>query len=171
MVKTIFADAIVRNLCIYFERKVTPTPGAIDMWFSRVENIPDEPVNWIVQRIKENHDQFPKNLPNTIWDYYREWLAMYPEKRAFKDRQNCQKCNGDGYVFAIRFSDDGRHHEYVFRCPVCDQAPEIGIPAWSQKFSVDGFNLLKNQKMPVTKTSLREMISGIGKPITKEVRI
>lgn len=165
MVKTIFADAIVRNLCTYFERKVTPTPQAIDMWFDRVKKIPDEPVDWIVSRVKELQESFPKNLPNMLWELYREWLASRPEKQAHR-HVDCDKCNGDGYVFALRFDDKGRHFQYAFRCPACDQAPELGIPFWSpQKHITDGFHPIPNQNRPLDKKTIREMLDSIGRPI------
>lgn len=168
MVKTIFADAIVRNLCTYFERKVTPTPQAIDMWFDRVKKIPDEPVDWIVSRVKELQESFPKNLPNMLWELYREWLASRPEKQEHR-HVDCDKCNGDGYVFALRFDDSGRHYEYGFRCPACDQSRDNGIPYWSMTMISDGYRPLEDQKKPVTRQTIREMLAGIGKPMHEAV--
>jgi hypothetical protein len=164
MVKAIFADAIVKNLCIYFERKVMPIPEAIDMWFRRCEKIPDESVEWIVKRIKDNCEGFPKNLPNMLWEHYREWLSSHPEKQALPRGELCKKCNGFGYIFGFSFME-GRHYEYVFRCPACQQAPESGIPIWNHQHAAD-YHALADQMKPPTHETIKAMVASIGKPIT-----
>ena len=141
MVKTIFADAIVRSLCTYFERKVIPTPDAITMWFTRVEKIPDEPVNWMVQKIKEQQEMFPRNLPNLLWEYYREWQQMNPDKMVSRGHIcTADHCNGEGYVFATHSRDDGQRYEYVYRCPVCNQAREFTFSAFHRHDVTIGIN-------------------------------
>jgi hypothetical protein len=166
MVKAIFADAIVRNLCTYFERAKHPSMETIDMWFNRISKIPDEPVQWIVQRIKETSESFPRNLPNTLWEYYREWIASNPDKVSISKRKDCIRCNGDGYVYATKIHGKNQVYSYVFRCPECEQAKENAIPYWVQhQFSDKGFTPIANQNKPITRKSMQEMIAGIGKEL------
>lgn len=165
MVKDAFVK-LVKELCIYYERKVIPTVDAIDMWHKRVEKIPDEPIPWIVQRIKDSSEGFPKNVPNALWEHFREWSQAHPEKVSRRSTIcKAEHCNGDGYVFAIREYEKGASGEYVFRCPVCNQAQETAIPYFSNQHARDGFKPVKQRKPEVTTHSTRELAGMIGKPM------
>jgi hypothetical protein len=132
MNKHTFSEVIIKNLCSYYERKAIPTESARDLWYAKIRNIPDESAQWIVNRIQDTQEAFPRNLPAMIWGMYREWLDSHPDKQARQQRVKCPDCNGDGYVFVITIDKESNPHEYVFRCPVCDQAAEIGIPYWDR---------------------------------------
>jgi hypothetical protein len=156
----------VRDLCTYYERKIIPTAEAIDAWHQRVEKIPAEPLEWIAKRIQANSEGFPKNLPNTVWEHFREWGQANPEKISRRSTIcRAEHCNGAGYIFSVREYEKGASGEYVFRCLVCNQAQETTIPYFSNQHIRDGFKPVKQRKPEVTTHSTRELASMIGKPM------
>lgn len=122
MVEASFATA-VRTLCSYFERK-DPAPHALSLWYDSVRKIPDEAVDWIVDKIK-GEDTFPRNLVKMFWLNYHQWLNDNPEKRSTKKEfsYQCADCDNTGFLFVKR---EGGNRT-VFRCK-CGRASETGIP-------------------------------------------
>jgi hypothetical protein len=165
VLRAVFDTVVIQNLVRYYERK-PPVHEATDLWFTRVSKIPDESIDWMVKRIQETSEIFPKNLPNVLWDTYREWLATYPEKRALPQGIICKHCDGNGYVFAQRLGSDNHPKEFVFRCEICDQAPEIGIPVWKlHKHEKEVYYLIPDQTVHLTHMSVKQMVDLITKPI------
>src|SRR5574343_592121 len=72
---------IITTLCEYYERR-EPKNAALEAWFARCRHIPAEPLDYIAQKIMENHETFPKNLPAAMRDTFTEWLQANPDKRA-----------------------------------------------------------------------------------------
>lgn len=162
MVKTVFGAVIVRNLCTYFERAKPPSEDTIDMWFAKCANIPDEPLEWIVDRIKDNLEAFPRNLPNTVWEYYRDWLSTYPEKSAHKMIVDCKKCNSTGYIFTIKTNRESKmNYEYAFRCNACKQANDNGLPLWANQLVDQGYYPIPERESSGDIKSVKQLIKKI----------
>lgn len=128
MNRIIFDSVVLGNLTRYYERK-PPTHDTADLWYGRCERIPDEAAEWIVRRIQDTSDAWPRNLPAALNERCREWLDTYPEKRAISRATGCPHCDS-GYVYALHTGRDGRQYRFVFRCAICDQAGENGVPTW-----------------------------------------
>ena len=112
---------IITTLCEYYERK-EPKNAALEVWFSRCKYIPTEPLDYIAQRIMENHESFPKNLPSAMRDTYTEWLQSNPDKRAVKTFTNCPDCE-EGLIFTSKHQEKFNvKYKYVFSCGKCGQS-------------------------------------------------
>ena len=57
----------VDELVLYYERKgKPPSDGTLDAWHEKVKHIPSEALPWIVRRIEEEHESWPRNIPMAI---------------------------------------------------------------------------------------------------------
>jgi hypothetical protein len=120
MVKDDFGRVITK-LCDYYERK-EPKNAAMEVWFARCKPIPTEPLGYITQKIMDNNEIFPKNLPAAMWESFNEWLQANPEKRAQKTYTHCPDCE-DGLIFTSKYSEKLKtKYKYVFSCGKCRQS-------------------------------------------------
>jgi len=85
--------ALAESLAAYYSAK-TPGSKTIDLWFDMVQNIPAEALPWIEQKIYQEHDLLPRNLPKAIRELFEAWLQANPEKRAHKESVDCPDCEG-----------------------------------------------------------------------------
>jgi ribosomal protein S27AE len=112
---------IISTLCEYYERR-EPKNAALEAWFARCKHIPIEPLDYIAQKIMENHETFPKNLPSAMRDTFTEWLQANPDKRAVKTFTNCPDCE-DGLIFTTKHQEKLKvKYKYVFSCGKCRQS-------------------------------------------------
>jgi hypothetical protein len=122
-----FKNALT-TLCDFYERK-EPKPQSIVLWFEAVKNIPSEPVPWMVKKIEDTNDSFPKNMPGSFWATFNEWKQAHPEKRAFKNYFHCPDCD-EGLLLVIKNDTRGK---YVFRCARCRQDETRAYPFANRK--------------------------------------
>ena len=115
------------KLTTYYERTKPPTPVTVAIWYDRVKLIKCESLDDIRYEIFQQMESFPKNLPNVMWDCYREWQKGNKEPAATTQKQ-CDFCVSEGYIFTQR----GKCR-YVYRCGQCRQATEKGIPYYGEK--------------------------------------
>lgn len=112
---------IITTLCEYYERR-EPKNAALEAWFARCRHIPAEPLDYIAQKIMENHETFPKNLPAAMRDTFTEWLQANPDKRAVKTFTNCPDCE-DGLIFTSKHQEKFNvKYKYVHACGKCGQS-------------------------------------------------
>ena len=134
-----FGSAI-KKLCQYYERK-EPTQGAIELWFDSIKKIPSEPIEFIIKKINETHDSFPKNIPQAFWNSYYEWKTANPEKLEQDRLFDCPDCN-HGLIFVKKMNESGVVYRYVFNCSLCRQSKR-DYPFISKKELIsDGYNVL-----------------------------
>ena len=128
------------TLCDYSERK-EPKQSTIEPWFENVKRIPSEPIKWIVKKIQETHDSFPKNMPSAFWGSFGEWQQANPDKRAHESFFNCTDCL-EGLIFAKKFIE-GKKYSYVFRCTKCRQNHNQNYPAMSRLELMENYEVAK----------------------------
>jgi len=107
----------IKELGDFYERKSEPKQGTIELWFDKVQSIPSEPVPWIVGRIEQDSESFPRNLPGALWAGFREWMQLNPDKAAHRENKQCVDCEGG--LLWVRKYIDGRVHYAVFECAQC----------------------------------------------------
>jgi len=157
-------DDILKQLCNYYERKVFPLNSAHDLWFKKTENIPDEAAFYIRDRIYEELESFPKNLPKIMWAFYHEWIEAHPEKRAKLNYFNCPDCN-EGLIFCRKKNSDDKYIRYVFKCSRCKQDHTPGYPMDSKKGLIEkGYEFEIPFAAPV-KRSLADIKKSVGREI------
>jgi len=115
----------LKDIGIYYERKA-PNDGTIEAWFERVKKIPSEPIGWITDKIFEANETYPKNIPNTMWAFYREWVQSNPNKIAHKNYFKCPDCDGEGIINMSK-TVNNYPYKYVARCERCKQSDLGGI--------------------------------------------
>ena len=70
-----------------------PSATRIYAWLPKVENIPAEAVPFIVQRITDEAERMPVNLPKSFREQFSEWLRRNPNKVAKEaDQAGCSDC-------------------------------------------------------------------------------
>ncbi len=111
----------LKELCTYYERKVVPTVHATSIWYKRVKFMDSKALETVKFKIFENSEGFPKNIPNVMWEYYREWKGSLAQETV-KEYKPCSSCNGEGEIFLQKQHPSGQHYtNYVFRCDQCKQ--------------------------------------------------
>lgn len=126
----------LRDIGIYYERKA-PNDGTTESWFERVKNIPGESVGWITDKIYDSFEAYPKNIPNTMWAFYREWMTANPHKVVSNHYFQCPACDGEGLI-TISKKVNGYDYDYVARCSRCKQSDINGIPYMSREDAEKG---------------------------------
>jgi hypothetical protein len=126
------------SLCDFYERK-EPKQATIELWFRLVQRMPSEPIPWIVKKIQETQESFPRNMTAAFWGSYTEWQQAYPDKKAHKDYFHCPDCN-DGLIFAKK-EKNGVKYSYVFRCVKCKQDNTKAYPMASRLELLQEYNL------------------------------
>jgi hypothetical protein len=159
-----FANA-VDELCVFFEKK-EPKHQSIDKWFDRVKAIPTECVQHIVNRIKDDHDTYPKNIVKTFWAQYHDWLELHPEKKAYDRKLACSECESTGLIHVQKKNERGKFVDYTFRCGRCNQSTLRGLPIGRIGA------LLMNGYVELPKTAeeaIERNLSGLGKMVGKQM--
>lgn len=69
-----------------------PTATKILAWIPKVERIPSEAIGYIVEKITDESDRMPANLPKAFREKFRLWQMENPEKTAQIVQKGCQDC-------------------------------------------------------------------------------
>ena len=69
-----------------------PTATKIIAWMPKVERIPSEAIGYIVEKITDEADRMPANLPKAFRDKFRLWQMENPEKTAQIIQKGCPDC-------------------------------------------------------------------------------
>jgi len=136
MDKNAFGE-FLKSLCHYYERR-EPREQTLDLWFTEVKHIPDEPLQWMRAQITNRHESYPKNLPVVMREIWQQWLENHPNRRANRDADsNCTDCEGAGIFTVYR-----EGYRYVFRCGKCRHSNLNGIPvAFVSHLQAQGYTM------------------------------
>jgi hypothetical protein len=100
MTTTEFKAAVAK-----MERYLGPAPlpntEAIAAWLERMESIPSEAVPYIVRRVTDDMDRWPRNIPKLFRQLHLEWLAADPTPTAPAQQHYCGQCY-DGILWLER---------------------------------------------------------------------
>ena len=69
-----------------------PTATKIFAWMPKVERIPSEALPYIVEKITDELDRMPPNLPKVFREKFRMWQSENPEKNAQIVQKGCPDC-------------------------------------------------------------------------------
>ena len=69
-----------------------PTATKILAWMPKVERIPSEAIGYIVEKITDEADRMPANLPKAFREKFRLWQMENPEKTAQIVQRGCSDC-------------------------------------------------------------------------------
>lgn len=75
-----------------------PTATKLMAWMPKVENIPAEAIGYIIEKITDDADRMPANLPKAFRQHFRAWQMEHPEKVARVVEQGCRDCE-QGILF------------------------------------------------------------------------
>ena len=128
------------TLCDFYERK-EPKQSTIELWFGLIKRMPSEPIPWIIKKIQETHETFPKNMTAAFWGTYSEWQQANPDKRAIQSFFDCSDCS-EGLIFAKKIIE-GKKYSYVFRCTKCRQNHNQNYPSMSRLELMENYEVAK----------------------------
>jgi len=93
----------------------TPTATKLLAWMPKVKHIPAEAVAFIVEKITDEADRMPANLPKAFRDKFRIWQMENPGKCAAIVEQGCRDCER-GVLFVERPDGKGRMQTAAVFC-------------------------------------------------------
>lgn len=133
-----------------------PTATKILAWMPKVERIPSEAIGYIVEKITDESDRMPANLPKAFREKFRLWQMENPEKTAQIVQRGCPDCEL-GILFLER---EGKTAAVFCQCYDGD-AGAIGRTtlAWMQR---QGWRSTKADKLGpdyVDKSALRAQMA------------
>jgi hypothetical protein len=97
-----FAHA-VNQIAAFLGSREAPAHTKV-AWFEKVQNIPEEALPFIVEKLTDECDTMPRNLPKAFREKFRAWQMENPGKVASVDEKGCRDCEA-GILFLER---DGR---------------------------------------------------------------
>lgn len=153
---------ILKDLCDYYERK-EPKQGTVELWFEKIKRIPSQPIKWILHKIFDDHDAFPKNVPGALWASYREWQQANPDKVAVIDFFECPDCV-DGLIWVKGVHKD-HVYGYVFRCAKCKQNHCQQYPMAYREELKENYEVMPKggwPHVPKRGRNIRELVSSVG---------
>lgn len=80
------------NQIAEFLGSAAPTATKIFAWMPKVERIPSEAIGYIVEKITDESDRMPANLPKAFREKFRLWQMENPEKTAQIVQKGCPDC-------------------------------------------------------------------------------
>jgi len=140
----------VNDLCEHFQTYKKPTEQTIYNWLKLVKFIPDEAVDYIITKIKDDKDSMPRNLTKAFKEYWRMFLFDNPDKLAKHQRTPCSECGGEGLIFYTEH-DMGQIYNGAAVCPRCEN--------WQQHFG----SVESHQKLSIA--DLKKRGAQVLKPI------
>lgn len=90
----------VQDIAFYLGAKA-PDPKMAAVWHPKVKHIPASAVPHIVERITDECDRMPANIPKLFRALYAEWQASQPQQIKQVDSGGCPYCY-DGLLWLIR---------------------------------------------------------------------
>jgi hypothetical protein len=153
---------ILKELVDFYERK-EPKQGTTELWFDKVKRIPSEPIRWMLQKIQDEHEAFPRNVPGALWGAFREWQQAYPERIDRKDYFDCPDCT-DGLIWAKQIKN-GIPYGYVFRCARCKQNNCQQYPMTRLDEIKADYEIRPKKGWPYTPKqgrTVKQLVAGIG---------
>ena len=156
--------SMLKELSDYYERAKEPKNSTTELWFDNIRKIPSEPIKWIVRKIEEENDSFPRNFPSAVWGAYREWMQANPNRVASKTYFDCPDCT-EGLIWA-RQDKYGCRYTYVFRCARCKQSTLQAYPIAVRMELKADYDLVPKAGDPYCGArrlrNVRGMVAGIG---------
>ena len=113
---------IIAELHTYFRLKQQPSQEALNLWFKKVNSIPDEAGKWIANWMTSEFDSMPWNIPRT---FLKGW-QLYKRKNRHKmvnehQRTSCNDCYGEGILWFKWFNPKmGLNYTHACRCGNCE---------------------------------------------------
>ena len=113
-------EKIINSLFTYFQ-KAPPKNKAVDLWFQRVNSIPDITAKWIARRIVDNENSLPYNITKAFLGGWGDYKKAHPHLfiKEFEEVE-CRDCSGSGFLFFKAFDKKlDRMQRYTCRCGAC----------------------------------------------------
>jgi hypothetical protein len=114
-------DRMIEDLYSFFQVDRRPTSKVLAMWFDKTKGIPNLAVGWIRERIEEERDALPRNMPKWLMTYFAMWRQAHPESVIDQPVVPCTQCGGYGFLWAKR-PVAGYMLRVTFICGDCSNA-------------------------------------------------
>lgn len=111
--------SLLDTITTYYGLEKSISPERIRMWHRRVEHIPFQAARQIKNRIFEDHDYLPRNIPKAFNKAYHAF-ATSNTGPDFK-QEPCDDCRGSGLFFPFLMDNRAKRYEKrVIACGNCD---------------------------------------------------
>lgn len=145
-------------------------------WYRKVRDLPGgNTLRDIYDRITDEFDAFPRNLPKTVKQYWEVW------KKENKDRivsvkeeiTGCKNCLKGWINFVQQDEKTGRVYEYTCHCGHCRQLYNPKIPRLTiEQIEAEGGRVIRPGEAKPKKLiydNLEDMTAAVGKKYEDEV--
>lgn len=117
-------EAGIDRIYTIFGMSRKPSKDMQLVWYTRLDHIPDEAVNFIVEQICDL-ESMPRNMTVAWKNYWSNWKTANPSKIV---RQDCQLCRNTGARDCwARPEDGGPWVHFMTPCPAC-QSNDTRMP-------------------------------------------
>lgn len=108
-------DSGIAQIYDMFTNARSPSADQRQAWHDRLKHIPDEAVNFIVERICD-FERLPSNMPLAWRNLWADWKAANPSRIM---RPDCPACRNSGARHGWARQEDGEWMIFGFPCPIC----------------------------------------------------
>lgn len=131
MNKQIFKDAMAEISAVFggYEKKA----NVLDVWFDRVQHIPDEAVSYITERLCDM-ENMPRNMVLAWKHAWADWKAANPSRMV---RPDCHACRNSGVMHGWARQESDAWMTFGIPCPAC-QHDDSREPVSLREFEAKG---------------------------------
>ena len=130
----------LERVSTYFGAKRLMDEKRIESFYDQCHHVPHEALGWIEDRIYQEQDSMPRNLPKYIRALWLQWQDLNPERMVREPVEcNAPGCEG-GYIF-VRHREGWTAVAYCDRCAVRRRLCPANSPSLSnvQVLEREGF--------------------------------
>lgn len=98
------------------------TRKRLSSWYYQVKHLPNEPLEWMATKIKNENDYFPRNLSKTMLNLWDQWYTERPQKQ-ISQKEGCQNCH-DGWILAYPPEE---LYPRAVKCAHCSKSKPEGV--------------------------------------------
>lgn len=173
MEKQDFSNFVIKLARFYdkkdFLTKSTDNQGRFGSWYQKVKHLPGgQALNDIYDRITDEYERFPANLPKAIKTHWGAWKNENQDKiiRSKEKITGCENCLRGWINFAQEDEKSGLIYEYTCLCGHCRQIKNQKIPMMTvEQIEAEGGRVIKPGREKPKKQvfgSIEDMTAAVG---------
>lgn len=110
---------LINMLVSYFNAKssILDNSGMIGLWRMKVERVPDAATNFLFEKITNDYERMPQNLPKAMMEHLSAYYALNPIDT---EQHGCDECFC-GYLSGV----DKSGFSKSFLCSNCHRLPRF----------------------------------------------
>ena len=136
-------------LAEYFGRRQTISQDRLALWYEQCRHVPGgEPLAWIKDRLLQEEDHLPSNLPKAVRRLWGEWCQTHPERMVRDpDLTECSAPGCDeGYIWVVNPTTGYTAVAFCDRCAVRRGLVREGHPGLSNLKALEAMGWVEDDR-------------------------